>query len=196
MINNVKLVDDQFVFKDLNIEGLTKYNTYHINSSVPRSGCYYYPDEIVAFDTTFSLHKSLYGQHDVTCLRLLKILYKLLYYSESAIIVTGSKKLKLQKCTIDSIQCIMDQLKSGFITINNVKIDLSQYETDGEYFEIECDKARYVLNRVKKYYTTFDNQYTIFFSDGSIRSISNVNEVKMSKDVRLTKEELERLWKL
>lgn len=188
-MNNVKLVDDTFTFADLNIAGLPHFDYSIYRCVVAGYGC----PEIVCSDDKFTLHKSLI-KGTVSCTALLEKIDKILGNKGTARIGLLNP-IPLDEGSIKHLVNIKNDLESGFITINNIKIDLNTYEPNGEYAEIYTDKIEYTLYNVKKYYSIIEGQYTFFLNNGKIKSIDGVKSMTISKDVRLTKEELERLWK-
>lgn len=192
-MENIKLIKDSFTFADLNVQGLPA----DFSSIAERAyrGSYYSHPAIFKLNTGFALHKSLEGGA-VTCLELISKCDEVISDFDNMVIINSSgEEVPISNIVLNEIKRIKSELEAGFITINNIKIDLPTYETDGEYGIFYTDKTTYIFYRIKKYYSILEGQYTIFSSTGKIKSINGVKSMEISKDVRLTQEELEKLWR-
>lgn len=191
MIDGVKVLNDKFEFYDLGFPGFKK------DSYITEKCDGYYIDRcLVRAHEKFYIHRDMNNRNMITCEDLVKNLKDIISNPESYVIASYDEDdIPLSKEFVDKVKEVLDNIYKGIIVVNNVKIDLSKYEPSGEYCILKSANCTYIHYAVKKYYSIISGQYVLFLADGRVKSYDNIQSMQISKDVRLTREELERIWK-
>lgn len=200
------LKNDSFLFSQLGIPFITNEAVYFTNRLDFEPGLRTSRDEdIMNNRVVYTIHKSLNGtgpEVDQSLYDRLQTILRLHTTDKPLYVVSNpfSKKqrnvIPVEPYIISSIKKIYKDLLDGQITVNGMTITIKDYELNGEYFILYKENGsvqRY--SNVKGYYSITSGQYVLFFSNGFITSFDNIAKVEMSKDVRITDEDLNKIWR-
>lgn len=187
------LLNDTFTLSDLNIPFVNKNTCFFKFQSL------YYLSQLISGRNSYFFHKSLSGNNKTEICNDFydNLTYLLSFDEESFISQSLSKKDKIPFIPYiqPKIEKIYNNFLNGYIVINNIKIFIEEYEVNGEYMVLHRKDKVIHQNHVLKYYSNVSGQYTLFLTDGSIRSYDDIVEVEMSKDIRITTEDLKKIWR-
>lgn len=196
----VKLQNDSFKLKDLGIP----FIGHDSKIFIPGRAAYMIGKaefNIIGFHT-YRFHRALDGSGTVVCDRLYDVLRRLStaeIMKHCKIRLTGyhsQPEYDVPYETIIGAKKILDRIvKEDTIAINGIDIKISEYETDGEYFNlIRSDGTSHGMYNVKKYYSVVSGEYVMFLHDNTIQTFTGIKSIEMSKDVRIMAEDLKKLW--